>query len=182
MYPAVPRSTPIYAVVDRTKKKPRSKYHLKEGSKERKFRPVQNSEPNLPDLVTLAQTEVKTGSSDLTGHQSRDLGRVSNDEHEDTDITDITEELQSVTDTVYLSDEGDDTTVTTSEDHSSQVMVKSHSANHSPNFEDLCVIENLERVKQHKKKKIKRHKKGVTDPEPAYEIGNYSVQSRGKII
>ena len=178
MYPAVPKNTPIYAVVDITKKRSRTKFDAKEGSKERK------SESNLPDLVTQSPSDIRPGPSNLGERQLRDLGQVSNDEHE---VTDITEDCLSVTEenTEYLSDYGDDTTLTTSEEHSSQAMVKSHSANHSPNFDDLGVSENIDKVKHHKKKKIKKHKKEVTDPGLQHEIGingNHSAQQRGKII
>lgn len=179
MYPAVPKSTPIYAVVDITKKKCRQKFDLKEDSKER-----QQSESNLPDLVTLGPSDIRPDhSSNIEERQLRDLEPVLNDEHE---ADDITEDCQSVTEanTDYLSDYGDDTTLTTSEEHNSQaIMVKSLSANHSPNFDDLCV----DKVKHHKKRKIKKHKKEVvTDPGLEHEIninGNHSPQQRrGKII
>ena len=175
MYPAVPKSTPIYAVVDITKKKCRQKFDLNEGSKERQ------SESNLPDLVTLGPSDIRPGRSNIEKRQLRDPEEsVSNDEHE---ACDITEDCRSVTEanTDYLSDHKDDTTLTTSEEHSSQAMVKSHSANHSPNFDDLCV----DKVKHHKKRKIKKHKKGVTDPGLEHELninGNHSPQRRGKII
>ena len=178
MYPAVPKSTPIYAVVDVTKKKCRSKFDAKEGSKDIK------SESNLPDLVTLRPSDIRPGPSDLSERQLRDLGQVSNDELGDNDLT---EDCRSVTEenTEYLSDHGDDTTLTTSEELSSQAMVKSHSANHSPNFDDLCVSVNPDKVKHHKKKKIKKHKKEVTDTGLDHEIGNngnHSERRRGKII
>ena len=174
MYPAVPKSTPIYAVVDITKKKCRQKFDLNEGSKERQ------SDSNLPDLVTLGPSDIRPGQSNIEERQLRDPEQVSNDEHE---ACDITEDCQSVTEanTDYLSDHGDDTILTTSEEHSSQAMVKSHSANHSPNFDDLCV----DKVKHHKKRKIKKHKKEVTDPGLEHEINineNHSPQRRGKII
>ena len=174
MYPAVPKSTPIYAVVDITKKKCRQKFDLKEDSKERQ------SESNLPDLVTLGPSDIRPGPSNIEERQLRDLEQVSNDEHE---AYHVTEDCQSVTEenTDYLSDYGDDTTLTTSEEQSTQAMVKSHSANHSPNFDDLCI----DKVKHHKKKKIKKHKKEVTDPGLEHEIninGNHSAQRRGKII
>ena len=166
MYPAVPKSTPIYAVVDITKKKCRSRFDVKEGSKEIK------SESNLPDLVTLGPTDIRPGPSDLSErHGDNNLSQ---------DCRSVTEE-----DTEYLSDLGDDSTLTTSEEHSSQAMVKSHSANHSPNFADLCVSVNPDKVKHHKKKKIKKHKKEVTDTGLDHEIGNngnHSARRRGKII
>ena len=178
MYPAVPKSTPIYAVVDITKKKCRSRFDVKEGSKEIK------SESNLPDLVTLGPSDIRPGPSDLSERQLRDPGQVSNDEHGDNDLT---QDCHSVTEenTEYLSDFGDNTTLTTSGEHSSQAMVKSHSANHSPNFDDLCVSVNPDKVKHHKKKKIKKHKKEVTDTGLDHEIGNngnHSARRRGKII
>ena len=166
MYPAVPKSTPIYAVVDITKKKCRSRFDVKEGSKEIK------SESNLPDLVTLGPSDIRPGPSDLSErHGGNNLSQ---------DCRSVTEE-----DTEYLSDLGDDSTLTTSEEHSSQAMVKSHSANHSPNFADLCVSVNPDKVKHHKKKKIKKHKKEVTDTGLDHEIGNngnHSARRRGKII
>ena len=166
MYPAVPKSTPIYAVVDITKKKCRSRFDVKEGSKEIK------SESNLPDLVTLGPSDIRPCPSDLSErHGGNNLSQ---------DCRSVTEE-----DTEYLSDLGDDSTLTTSEEHSSQAMVKSHSANHSPNFADLCVSVNPDKVKHHKKKKIKKHKKEVTDTGLDHEIGNngnHSARRRGKII
>ena len=173
MYPAVPKGTPIYAVVDITKKKGRPRF-VKEGSNERK------SESNLPDLVTLGPTDFVPGLSNFNERHIRISGQVSNDRH---DVIDITEDVNEEN-TEYPSDY-EDKTLITSEEHSCEAMVKSYSANHSPNFDDLCVSENVEKVKHHKKKKTKKHKKEVTVPSLEHEInsnGSHPVQRRGKIV
>ena len=154
LYPAFPRSTPIYAVVDKSKKKPRGEKYLKD---EKYFAPPVSSEPNLPDLVTLRADVRAPASRQASARKPREASASADDAPEDNDIT----EALTVTDneTVYLSDDtGGDTSALTTTSNTDTNMVKSHSANTSPNIEDLYVIENLNKSKHHKKKKSKKKK------------------------
>ena len=188
LYPAFPRSTPIYAVVDKSKKKPRVEKYLKD---EKYFAPPVFSEPNLPDLVTL-RADVRAPASRLaSARKPREASASSasavsaDDAREDNDIT----EALTVTDneTVYLSDDtsGDTTALTTEEYHNNTDtnMVKSHSANTSPNIEDIYVIENLNKSKHHKKKKSKKKKDEELFPRDPANLelgGRISNGSKGR--
>ena len=183
LYPAFPRSTPIYAVVDKSKKKPRVEKYLKD---EKYFAPPVSSEPNLPDLVTLRADVRAPASRQASARKAREASASSavsaDDAPEDNDIT----EALTVTDneTVYLSDDtGGDTSALTTTSNTDTNMVKSHSANNSPNIEDLYVIENLNKSKHHKKKKSKKKKDEELFPrDPAYlELGGrISNGSKGR--
>ena len=187
LYPAFPRSTPIYAVVDKSKKKPRGEKYLKD---EKYFAPPVSSEPNLPDLVTLRADVRAPASRHASARKAREASASSavsaDDAPEDNDIT----EALTVTDneTVYLSDDtgGDTSALTTTEECSSNTdtnMVKSHSANNSPNIEDLYVVENLNKSKHHKKKKSKKKKDEELfprDPANLERGGRISNGSKGR--
>ena len=128
---------------------------------EKYFAPPVSSEPNLPDLVTLRADVRAPASRQASARKAREASASSavsaNDAPEDNDIT----EALTVTDneTVYLSDDtGGDTSALTTTSNTDTNMVKSHSANNSPNIEDLYVIENLNKSKHHKKKKSKKKK------------------------
>ena len=69
LYPAFPRSTPIYAVVDKSKKKPRVEKYLKD---EKYFAPPVSSEPNLPDLVTLRADVRAPASRQASARKARE--------------------------------------------------------------------------------------------------------------
>ena len=181
LYPAFPRSTPIYAVVDKSKKKPRGEKYLKD---EKYFAPPVSSEPNLPDLVTLRADVRAPASRHASAGKPREASASSavsaDDAPEDNDIT----EALTVTDneTVYLSTSGDTTALTTTSNTDTN-MVKSHSANNSPNIEDLYVIENLNKSKHHKKKKSKKKKDEELFPRDPANLelgGRISNGSKGR--
>ena len=183
LYPAFPRSTPIYAVVDKSKKKPRGEKYLKD---EKYFAPPVSSEPNLPDLVTLRADVRAPASRHASAGKAREASASSDvsadDAPEDNDITGAL----TVTDneTVYLSDDtGGDTSALTTTSNTDTNMVKSHSANNSPNIEDLYVIENLNKSKHHKKKKSKKKKDEELFPRDPANLelgGRISNGSKGR--
>ena len=160
LYPAFPRSTPIYAVVDKTKKKSRLK--VQEVGSNR-------SEPNLPDLVTL--TEVRRDSVKSLHSQStlEDIKEVSLAAHDADDITEETNETDN--ETVYLTDDvDDDTTVTTATEEDTN-MVKSESANNSPSLiSDPYVAAQLYKSKHQKKKKNKKKKDDIVHETHSREL------------
>ena len=166
LYPAFPRSTPIYAVVDKSKKKSR----LTETTEEI-FQ--LKSEPNLPDLVTL-RSEVRRNSVKSQQSQStlEDIAEVSLATHDTIEGTAVTDGVTTTdNETIYLTDdrEDDSTQLTTTAGDNSHKMVKSESANNSPVLiQDPYVAIQLEyRSKPSKKKsKSKKRKDGAHSGEP----------------
>ena len=130
MYPAKPRNTPIYAVVDLTKKRNRTK-----SSNLIEKQPSDSS--NLPDLVALTSKQLTPESVNNKGV----LEDIKEDNTAKGDVSEITEESNtSERGSVFLSDVYGDISVDSSEENSSN-MVKSHSANNSPIFDDYAVQE-----------------------------------------
>ena len=140
LYPDRPRNTPIYAVVDRSKKKFRPQCQSNSQNKQAETSlNVKTDEQNLPDVVSNYSEKYQ-------------LKEVDPNEDGD-DITEVTNGTDN--EAIYLTDETDDAiAVTTCEEDNN--MVKSHSANNSPHFEDQYVIENLHKSKHHKKKRNKK--------------------------
>lgn len=181
LYPAFPRSTPIYAVVDKSKKK----LKLTE-----EIFPLK-SEPNLPDLVTL-RSEVRRNSVKSQQSQStlEDIAEVSLATHDSTAFTaaaDCVTEGATDNDTIYLTDDGEDdsTQLTTAEEDNSSKMVKSESANTSPVLiQDPYVAIQLEyKSKPSKKKgKSKKRKDEAHSGEPSNNNTDPSRQRKGNII
>ena len=153
---------------------------------EKYFAPPVSSEPNLPDLVTLRADVRAPASRHASAGKAREASASSDVSADDApEENDITGAL-TVTDneTVYLSDDtGGDTTALTTTSNTDTNMVKSHSANTSPNIEDLYVIENLNKSKHHKKKKSKKKKDEELFPRDPANLelgGRISNGSKGR--
>ena len=167
LYPDRPRGTPIYAVVDLSKKRNRFKSDENRNN---------SSEPtkidfNLPDLITnraeVVHAECEKVLEDI---KEVSIAHVATDVTAESNITD--------NETVFLTD--DSTELTTEEEDCK--MVKSHSTNNSPNIIEN-IHEDLHRHKHHKKKKNK-NKKDASHREQnstEFDINNRNY-SRGKII
>ena len=132
MYPAKPRNTPIYAVVDLTKKRNR----IRSNNQSEKQQP---ESLNLPDLVALTSQQLPSESE----NKKAVLGEIKEVSIALIDTKDITEDSNtSEHESVFVSDIQSDSSFDSSlDDSDSNKMVKSQSANNSPIFEEESVVQ-----------------------------------------